>query len=74
MDTLSSGELQLVKLYSALTKNVECLVLDEPMANIHSSMKKDILQLLEEISKKCMIIMISHDEEILFNKNTLKIE
>lgn len=74
MDTLSSGELQLVRLYSALTKNAECLVLDESMANIHSSMKKDILQLLEEISKKCMIIMISHDEEILFNKNTLKIE
>lgn len=74
MDTLSSGELQLVRLYSALTKNAECLVLDEPMANIHSSMKKDILQLLGEISKKCMIIMISHDEEILFNKNTLKIE
>ena len=75
MDTLSSGELQLVKLYSALTKEkVDGLLLDEPLANIYPSMKRDIVQLLKEFAKDHLVIIISHDEEGLTDEKTLQVE
>ncbi|WP_297815664.1 ABC transporter ATP-binding protein [uncultured Lactobacillus sp.] len=74
MDHLSSGELQLVKLYSALTKeNVDCLFLDEPLANIHPSMKKDIIKLLQKVAQDHLIIMISHDQEDNLGEKRLEI-
>lgn len=62
IDELSTGEIQLVKLYSAiLKKEADCYLLDEPLANIYPELQNSTLNLLEEISKTKLVIIISHD-------------
>lgn len=62
IDELSTGEIQLVKLYSAiLKKEADCYLLDEPLANIYPELQSATLNLLREIAKTKLVIIISHD-------------
>lgn len=62
MNELSTGEIQLVKLYSAIfKKKAQCFLLDEPLANIYPELQSDLLNLLIKLAKNNLVIIISHD-------------
>lgn len=62
MTELSTGEIQLVKLYATILKNkAHCFLLDEPLANIYPELQSDVLSLLNEIAQNNLVIIISHD-------------
>ena len=62
MTELSTGEIQLVKLYSAiLKKKAHCFWFDEPLANIYPELQSDLLSLLKKIAQTNLVIIISHD-------------
>lgn len=74
MDELSTGEIQLVKLYSAIIKSeVDCLLLDEPLANIYPELQRDVLDLLKYIAKNKLVIVISHDVHFEGTNNVVKV-
>ena len=65
VDILSSGELQLVRLLKALSKeHATSYVLDEPTANIYPEIKADVIHLLQELAKTRLVIAITHDDQL----------
>ncbi|MGO2237636.1 MAG: ATP-binding cassette domain-containing protein [Lactobacillus helveticus] len=74
MDELSTGELQLVKLYSAFLKEkVDCYLLDEPLANIYPELQYDTLNLLKQMAQTKLVIIISHDLQFEKIGKTIKV-
>lgn len=61
---LSGGEQQRVTIARALIKESKILVADEPTGNLDKSNSEEIYELLKEISKKILVIVVSHDEEL----------
>lgn len=58
---LSGGQKQRIAIARALVKS-PCLILaDEPTGNLDSSTSREIYDILKELSKKCLIIVVSHD-------------
>ncbi len=64
---LSGGELQRVLLARTLLKNPDLLVLDEPAQGLDPLGEEQFYELLNEINhtKKCAIVMVSHDLHIV---------
>ena len=58
---LSGGEQQRVLVARALVSRPKILLLDEPMANIDTSMRAEFYELLEELRSKIAIVLVSHD-------------
>lgn len=61
LDELSGGQRQRVLIARALMSNPEILILDEPTANIDSSVEGDIYKMLKRLNEKITIILVSHD-------------
>jgi ATP-binding cassette, subfamily B, bacterial len=70
-ENLSGGQRQVVNVISGLINPSKILILDEPTNALDPSLKKEILQLIDDFRKykKCIII-ITHDKEVhyLFNQ------
>lgn len=62
---LSGGELQRVLLGRAVVSNPEVLVLDEPGTYIDKRTEAKLYELLDELNKRCAIVMVSHDTDTL---------
>ena len=58
---LSGGQLQKVLICRALASEPDILFLDEPTANIDTSSRKEIYDLLNNINEKITLIMVTHD-------------
>jgi len=66
LDELSGGQKQRVAVARALVKNPEIILADEPTGNLDSETSEQIFELFKEISKKKLVICVSHDAEYAY--------
>lgn len=65
---LSGGEKTRAAIYLAILKNPYILILDEPTASLDKNNKKVVIEFLKEYAKSHhMVIVVSHDEELIQN-------
>lgn len=57
---LSGGQKQRVSIARALAKDAPILFADEPCGNLDSTMSAEIMQLLHDVSKEKLVIMVTH--------------
>jgi len=60
---LSGGQKQRIAIARALIKNSEIILADEPTGNLDSATSKQIFDLLKELSKEKLVIVVTHDSE-----------
>lgn len=60
---LSGGQKQRVVIARALAKDCPIIAADEPTGNLDSDSAKQIIELLKEISKDKLVILVTHDYE-----------
>lgn len=60
---LSSGQKQRLAIARALAKDTDMIVADEPTGNLDSENGKQIVELLAELSKERLVLMVSHNVE-----------
>ncbi|MFP4478502.1 MAG: ATP-binding cassette domain-containing protein [Candidatus Izemoplasmatales bacterium] len=58
---LSGGQKQRVVIARAIAKDAPIIVADEPTGNLDSESAKNIVELLQEISKDKLVIVVTHD-------------
>lgn len=58
---LSSGQKQRLSIARALAKNTEIIVADEPTGNLDSETGEQIIELLGELSRERLVIMVTHN-------------
>jgi len=63
---LSGGQAQRVAIARALIKSPAMILADEPTGNLDSANSDMIFSLLKKISKQCLVIVVSHDEQAAF--------
>ncbi len=64
---LSGGQRQIVWLVRSLLKDNRMIILDEPTSSLDEDNKDKVVKLIDELSKKRNIILISHDKTVLEN-------
>lgn len=63
---LSAGQRQRVAIARALVKKPRIILADEPTGNVDSNTGKLVLDILQELSKDCLIIVVSHNRDDAF--------
>jgi zinc transport system ATP-binding protein len=58
---LSGGQRQRVLIARAIVSSPELLLMDEPTANLDIGVEADFHELLEQLSEKLTLVMVSHD-------------
>lgn len=61
VNELSGGQKQRVAIARALVKKPHIILADEPTGNLDTENSKQIFELLKEISKDCLVIVVTHD-------------
>lgn len=61
---LSGGQMQRVAIARALVNNPKILLADEPTGALDSKTSKQIMELIQEISKDRLVIMVTHNSKI----------
>ena len=64
-DTLSAGQQQRVAIARAIVKNPKVLLADEPTGNLDEENTVAIMNLLREISKTRLVILVTHEAELV---------
>lgn len=64
---ISGGQKQRVAIARALVKNPNIILADEPTGNLDNETGKSILNLLKNISKTKLVIMVTHDKEFAYD-------
>ena len=67
---LSGGQQQRVAIARAIVNNPSIILADEPTGSLDNSTAKEIMDLLKEIGKDKLVIMVTHNEEIAKNYST----
>lgn len=61
---ISGGQKQRIAIARALIKNPRIILADEPTGNLDSKTGKSILEMLKELSKEKLVIMVTHDTSV----------
>ena len=71
---LSGGQKQRVAIARALANDTPIIIADEPTGNLDSKTAKDIMKLLYEISENKLVIIVTHNIELVDQFATRKIK
>lgn len=71
---LSGGQMQRVAIARALVNNPDILLADEPTGALDSSTSTQIMELLKEVAKDRLVIMVTHNKELAEEYSTRIIE
>ena len=71
---LSGGQMQRVAIARALVNDPDILLADEPTGALDTETSIQIMQILKEISKDKLVIMVTHNPELAKNYSTRIIE
>ena len=61
---LSGGQKQRVAIARALIKNPKVILADEPTGALDSNTSVEIMKILKDISKRCLVIIVTHNEKL----------
>ena len=61
---LSGGQMQRVAIARALVNDPEILLADEPTGALDSETSKEVMNILKEIAKEKLVIMVTHNPEL----------
>ncbi|MBU1094762.1 MAG: ABC transporter ATP-binding protein/permease [Firmicutes bacterium] len=61
---LSGGQQQRVAIARALVKNPRVIIADEPTGNLDSKNTLDIMNIIKEISKQKLVVLVTHEKDI----------
>ncbi len=67
---LSGGQMQRVAIARALVNNPEILLADEPTGALDSETSVQIMEILKEIAKQRLVIMVTHNSELAKDYST----
>ena len=67
---LSGGQMQRVAIARALIKNPEILLADEPTGALDSETSIQIMDLLKEVAKDRLVIMVTHNPDLAYKYST----
>lgn len=67
---LSGGQMQRVAIARALVNDPEILLADEPTGALDSETSTQIMELLKEVAKERLVIMVTHDSELAEDYST----
>lgn len=70
-NTLSGGELRKLNIWIAVNRAESVLILDEPTTGLDSHSKNDLIEYINRNPDKLLIIVMSHDEELLTATNRI---
>ena len=71
---LSGGEKQRCVIARALATDAPILACDEPTGNLDSTTSKEIIDLIKEVSKEKLVLIVTHDYEAIKDICTRKIK
>ena len=76
INQLSGGQRQRIAVARALIKNPKMIIADEPTGNLDSVTSATIFELLKNLSKDRLVLIVSHDEEsaFLYGDRVIRIE
>lgn len=61
---LSGGQMQRVAIARALVNNPDIILADEPTGALDSEISKQVMELLKEVSKERLVIMVTHNDTL----------
>lgn len=61
---LSGGQMQRVAIARAIVNKPKVILADEPTGALDSITSKQVIDVLKEVSKNTLVIMVTHDEEL----------
>ena len=65
IDELSGGEKQRVAIARALINDPKIVLADEPTGSLDSTTSREIMDLLNKVSKNHLVIIVSHDKDLV---------
>ena len=71
---LSGGQMQRVAIARALVNNPEIILADEPTGALDTKTSKQIMDLIKDISKEKLVIMVTHNPELANEYSTRIVE
>ena len=61
---LSGGQMQRVAIARALVNDPDILLADEPTGALDSETSVQVMELLKEVAKDCLVVMVTHNPEL----------
>ena len=65
VDTLSGGQQQRVAIARAMVKGAKIILADEPTGNLDEYNTKAVMEILKAISEKCLVILVTHEHDLI---------